>query len=101
MLQEFALDEVRTGLVSNQIQFQFNVPIKVVRDAYVHAEIEVSLAPGNGWRRRMVVGSGSATKQANQMDHFVDKVGISSSPQNKYKPNRCIISIQLKNRKLP
>eukprot|EP01084_Bolivina_argentea_P286298 491107_1 len=83
-LQEFALDEVRTDLSSNQIQFEFNVPKKVVRDAlYIHAEIEVSL--GSGRRRRMV--SARATKETNQMDHFVNKVGISSSPHRVHNPN--------------
>eukprot|EP01083_Nonionella_stella_P084379 233577_1 len=83
-LYDFAVDEDTSGVLeSNEIQFQFDVPSTVARDTlYVHAQIEVSLAPD---RRRMIVDS-FMKKEANQMEHFVDRIGVIASPQHEPKP---------------
>eukprot|EP01083_Nonionella_stella_P029707 81691_1 len=82
--EDFVLDETTTTLESNEIQFQFDVPDKVQRDTlYIHAQIEISLVGDEG-RRRVLLWHNSA--MTNQMEHFVDRIPLGSSPQPKPVP---------------
>eukprot|EP01083_Nonionella_stella_P299278 1015917_1 len=83
--EDFVLDETTTTLESNEIQFQFDVPDKVQRDTlYIHAQIEISLVGDEG-RRRVLLWT-NVYAMTNQMEHFVDRIPVGSSPQPKPVP---------------
>ena len=94
--------QIETEGISNIVRFSFVIPHEVARDTlYIQAELEVELQELG--RRRRILLSSITEPTANQIDNFIDKVGINhgqepespfnnknNKPHNEYYPQEPI-----------
>ena len=74
IIEEYDFNVITEG-ISNVVRFSFTVPNEVARDTlYVQAELEVELQELT--RRRILISSGSFEPTSNQIESFVESVGI-------------------------